>query len=146
MCKYKRTSTLHIFLLYLSLRMRKPKIAYAKTTTQISCAVTAQLISAFVVAKRIVLFLFYIYQKFLASSFMLSLYSLVSVGPCRKPKSLDVSYTGSFSVSSLPHNGSVCSGMSVLTFLFHQSLRFIYGRIRLVMKPGWDFFVCSECY
>ena len=34
--------------LYMSLRMRKPKIANEKTKTQISCAVTAQLISAFV--------------------------------------------------------------------------------------------------
>ena len=34
----------------MSLAMRKPVFAYAKPKTQISCAVTAQLISAFVFA------------------------------------------------------------------------------------------------
>ena len=46
-------------------------------------AVTAQLISAFVFATRIVLFLFYLYPKFQASTFMLSLYSLVCVNLVR---------------------------------------------------------------
>ena len=48
-------------------------------------AVTAQLISAFVFAIRIILFLFCIYPMFQASSFMLSLYSLVCVRPGRNP-------------------------------------------------------------
>ena len=66
--------------------MRKPRICiYAKTETHISCAVTAQLIGAFVFATRIVLFLSYLYPKFQASSFMLSLYSLVCVGPGYNP-------------------------------------------------------------
>ena len=39
--------------------MRKPVFAYAKTKTQISFAVTAKLISAFVFATRIVQSLFY---------------------------------------------------------------------------------------
>ena len=69
---------------------------YAKTKTQISCAVTAQLISAFVFATRIVEFLFYLYTKFQASSFILSLYRLVCVGPGRKPKLLVFPCTGSF--------------------------------------------------
>ena len=38
------------FLQQMSLVVRKPTFAYAKTKTQISCAVTAQLISAFVFA------------------------------------------------------------------------------------------------
>ena len=42
--------------------------AYAKTKTQISCAVTAQLISAFVFAEGIVQFLFFLNPKFQASS------------------------------------------------------------------------------
>ena len=71
------------------------QFAYAKTKMQISCAVTAQLISAFVFATRIVQFLFYIYPKFQASSFILWLYSLVCVGLCRKPKLLVFSCTGS---------------------------------------------------
>ena len=45
--------------------------AYAKTKTQISFAVTVKLISAFVFTTWIVLFLFYLYPKFQASSFML---------------------------------------------------------------------------
>ena len=44
--------------------MRKPVFAYAKTKAQISCAVTTQLISAFVFATQIVLFLFFINPKF----------------------------------------------------------------------------------
>ena len=58
---------------------------YAKTKTQISLAVTAKLISAFVFAKRIVQSLFYLYPKFKASSSFLCLYRSVCVGPVRKP-------------------------------------------------------------
>ena len=47
--------------------------AYAKTKAQISFAVTAKLISAFVFATRIVQFLFYLNPKFQASSFFLCL-------------------------------------------------------------------------
>ena len=52
------------------------QFAYAKAKANISC-VTAQLISAYVFAIRIVLFLFCVYPMFQASNFMLSLYSLV---------------------------------------------------------------------
>ena len=45
--------------------------AYAKTKAQISFAVTAKLISAFVFATRIVYFLFFLYPKFQASSLLL---------------------------------------------------------------------------
>ena len=44
--------------------MRKPDFAYAKTKTQISFAVTAKLISAFVFATRIVQSLFFLSPKF----------------------------------------------------------------------------------
>ena len=47
--------------------------------SQISCAVTAQLISAFVFAIRIVQSLYYLNPKFQASSHLLWLYSLVCV-------------------------------------------------------------------
>ena len=57
--------------------MRKPAIAYAKTRTQISFAVTAKLISAFVFATRIVQSLYFLNSKFQASSHLLWLYSLV---------------------------------------------------------------------
>ena len=63
--------------------------AYAKTKTQISFAVTAKLISAFVFATRIVLSYkissLYLATKFQASSLLLWLYSLVCVGLGRKP-------------------------------------------------------------
>ena len=59
--------------------------AYAKTKTQISFAVTAKLISAFVFATRIVQFLLYLNPKFQASSSFLCLYRPVCVGPVRKP-------------------------------------------------------------
>ena len=55
--------------------MRKPDFAYVKTKAQISCAVTAKLISAFVFATRIVHFLLYLYPKFQDSSFLLSFVS-----------------------------------------------------------------------
>ena len=45
----------------------------------------AKLISAFVFATRIVQFLFYLNPKFQASSSFLCLYSLICVGPVRKP-------------------------------------------------------------
>ena len=53
---------------------------------QISFAVTAKLISAFVFATRIVQFLFYLNPKCQASSSFLSLYRPVCVGPGRKPR------------------------------------------------------------
>ena len=74
---------------------------YAKTKTQISCAVTAQPSIAFVFATRIALFLFYLYPKFQASSFMLWLYSLVCVGHGGKPKLLVFSCTGSYNNTAL---------------------------------------------
>ena len=66
--------------------MGKPsQSAYAKTKAQISFAVTAKLISAFVFATRIVQFLFYLNPKFQASCSFMCLYSLVCVEPVRKP-------------------------------------------------------------
>ena len=67
--------------------MRNQLFANAKTKTQINCAVTGQLISAFVFATRIVQSLFYLNLKFQASNHLLWLYSLVCVGPGRKPES-----------------------------------------------------------
>ena len=60
--------------------------AYAKTKTQISFAVTAKLISAFVFATRIVQSLSFLNTKFQASSHFLRLRSLICVGPGRKPR------------------------------------------------------------
>ena len=56
--------------------MRKPAFAYVKTKTQISFAVTAKLIRAFVFATRIVQSFYFLNPKFQASSHLLRLYSL----------------------------------------------------------------------
>ena len=48
--------------------MRKPDFAYAKTKVQISCAVTAQLISTFVFASWIEQSIYFLNPKFQASS------------------------------------------------------------------------------
>ena len=60
--------------------------AYAKIKTQISFAVTAKLISAFVFATQIVQSLYFLNPKFQASCHLLWLYSPVCVRPGRKPE------------------------------------------------------------
>ena len=56
-----------------------------KTKAQISFAVTAKLISAFVFVTRTVQFLYFLNPKFPVSRHLLCLYSPVCVGPVRKP-------------------------------------------------------------
>ena len=77
-----------MLLQYLSLlEPRREKTGFLhmrKTKTQISFAVTAKLISAFVFATRIVQSLYFLNLKFQASSHFLWLYSPVCVGPGRK--------------------------------------------------------------
>ena len=68
---------------------------------QISFAVTAKLISAFVLATWMVQFLYYLNPKFQASSHLLCLYISVCVGTGRKPELLVFSRTGS--------NGNECN-------------------------------------
>ena len=55
-------------------------IIYMKTKMQISCAVTAQLISIFVLATQIVQFLFFLNLQFQASSLLLWLFGPVYIG------------------------------------------------------------------
>ena len=86
------------FLDNMSRVVRKPAFAYAKTKTQISFAVTAKLISAFVFATRIVQSLYFLNPKFQASSHLLWLYSAVCVGPGRKPRRPVFSQRGSYIV------------------------------------------------
>ena len=62
------------------------QFAYVKTNAQISFAVTAKLISAFIFATRIVQSLYFLNTKFHASSRLLLLCSPVCVGPGRKPQ------------------------------------------------------------
>ena len=67
--------------------MRKPAFCiYAKTKTQISFAVTAKLISAFVFATGIEQSLYFLNTKFQGSSHLRWLYSQVFVRPGLKPE------------------------------------------------------------
>ena len=70
-------------LLYMSRVMRKPFVffAYAKTKTQISFAVTAKLICAFVFATRILQSFYFLNPKFQTSCHFLRLCSPVCVRP-----------------------------------------------------------------
>ena len=67
----------------------------ALTKAQISFAIIAKLISAFVFATEIVKSLFFVNTKFQASSQLLWLYSPVCVGPGQKPRRLVFSERGS---------------------------------------------------
>ena len=95
MCSFDLNNNKHEYICIALIYMRKNNIwasswenqqsAYAKPKAQISFAVTAKLISAFVFATRIVQFLFYLNPKFQASSSFLCLYWPVCVWPARKP-------------------------------------------------------------
>ena len=89
--------------------MRKPAFAYAKTKPQISFAVTAKLISAFAFATRIVQSLYFLNPKFQASSHLLWLYSLVCIGPGRKPRRPVFSERGSHVVIDVDMRELFCN-------------------------------------
>ena len=97
----------HIY--YMSRIMRKPDFCICETKAQISFAVTAKLISAFVFATRIVQTLYYLNLKFQASSHLLWLYSTVCVGPGRKPRRPVFSQRGSYNCGV--QGGINCIGM-----------------------------------
>ena len=80
-----KTKSLLLIILIERRHEKSRLFAYAKTMTQISFAVTAKLISAFVFATRIVQSLFYLNPKFQASSFFLRLCRLVCVRLGGKP-------------------------------------------------------------
>ena len=100
--------------------MRKPAFAYAKTKTQISFAVTAKLISAFVFATWIVQSIFYLNPKFQASSHLLSLPSAVCVGPGRKPRRPVFSERGSYRKkgSNILENRGISRPVLTLCYFF----------------------------
>ena len=83
---------------------KKRKTAYAKTKVQISCAIIAQLISAFVFATRIVQPLFFLNPKFQACSLILWLYRRVCVGPGWIHKLLVFSCKGSMLMGNYQNN------------------------------------------
>ena len=70
-------------------------IRVAKTKALISFAVTTKLISTFVFATQIVQSLYCLNTKFQASRHVLWLYSLVCIGPGRKPRRPVFSQRGS---------------------------------------------------
>ena len=103
--------------------------AYAKTKAQISFAVTAKLISAFVFATRIVHFLFFLYPKFQASNHLLRLFSPVCVGPGRKSRRPVFSRRGSNMITKMLGTISVIFNIIPVhtkTDLFHEQIR-IFG-------------------
>ena len=75
--------------------MRKSSFVYANTKMQISCAVTAQQINAFVFATWIVQSLYFLNPKFQASGHLPCLYSPVCVGPGQKHRKPVLSQPGS---------------------------------------------------
>ena len=84
----------------------------------ISFAVTAKLISAFVLVTRIVQFLLYLTPKFQASSLLLQLYRPVSVRPVRKPhcwfyhEVAQMSAVWNYSLSPEPRREKTCLPVS----------------------------------
>ena len=83
--------------------MRKLDFCICETKAQISFAVTAKLISAFVFATWIVQSLYFLNPKFLASSNLLWVYSLVCVRPFRKPRRPVFSQRGSNIIKYTPY-------------------------------------------
>ena len=101
----------------MSLVVRKQALCKCeKTKMQISCAVTAQLISAFVFATWLVQSLYYLNPKFQASSHLLWLYSPVCVVPGRKPRRPVFSQGGSnISILFLASKGFSSSELFIFT-------------------------------
>ena len=127
-------------------RHKKTDFAYAKTKTQISFAVTAKLISAFVFATRIVQSLYFLNPKFYASRHILWQYSPVYIGPGRKPRRPVFSQRGSYNVDSL-NRQRVCY-KSVKDFVEKEVNK---TRLRLVLiiliinalPAKWSFTGCT---
>ena len=90
--------------------MRKPTfcICENKNADQLR-GVTAKLISAFVSATQIVQFLYFLNPKSQASSHLLGLYSLVCVGPGRKPERW-FSHDAAHLLLHVPESGSGSTG------------------------------------
>ena len=76
-------------------REKTPFYIWKNKAADQSCAVTAQLISAFVFATYVVQSLFFLNQVFQASNHLLWLYSPVCVGPGRKSQRPISSWCGS---------------------------------------------------
>ena len=119
--------------------MRKPESAYAKTKAQISFAVTAKLISAFVFATWIVHgpFLFFLNPKFQASSHPLWLHRPICVGAGRKPRRPVFSCRGSYIIDNLTNGMNMFSfiishifSISSVNKLRNSHVEFLYPQLR----------------
>ena len=118
-------------ILNMSLVVTKPVFfAYAKTKTQISFAVTAKLISAFVFATWLVQFLYFLNTKIQASSHLLWLYSPVCVRPGRKPRRPVFSQRGSYKLRVLRKQCNsvpwLCDWRMVIIFVYLFTLFSLY--------------------
>ena len=84
--------------------------------------VTGKLISAFVLATRIVQSLFFLIAKLQASSHLLWLYSPVCVGPGRKPRRPVFSQRGSYNIQahSLSYECFHCSQTNSFLYFYLQ--------------------------
>ena len=112
---------------HLSRVVRKPAfcICENKDTDYIASRgnreVTGKLISAFVFTTQIVQSLYFLNPKFQASSHLLCLYSLVFVGPGRKPRRPVFSQRGSLCTGMhFSQRGSLCTGMLLLKSCFNH--------------------------
>ena len=107
---------------------------------QISFAVTAKLISAFVFATRIAQSLYFLNPKFQASSHFLWLYSLVFVGPGQNPRKPVFS-----------QRGSIVTGGSVIAHLLSGPglstiYRFAYANKNISLMLLWILFALEVSY
>ena len=134
----------YLYLIY-EPRREKTGFLHMRKQTQISFAVTAKLIGAFVFATRIVQSLYFLYTKLQASSHLLLLYSPVCVGPGRKPRRPVFSQRGSYSEWNMKAwainfrlSGSFCCGVQNFDS-FHR----IFGVRGLVKKQTVLTTVCS---
>ena len=110
----------------MGLVLRKRLFAYAKTKTQISFAVTAKLISAFVFATRIVQSLYFLNPKFQVSSHLVWLYSPVCVEPVPKPRRPVFSERGSY---QKPCYNRPCYKEVEMYFMFLSIFRYVINEL-----------------
>ena len=117
--------------------MRKPAFSDAKTKTQISFAVTAKLISTFVLATRKVQSLFCLNLEFQVSRHLLQLYSLVCVRPGRKSGRPVFSQQGSYK--------DIVYEISYLILHILKELFFVSGRSARFQQNRRMFYCCPFC-
>ena len=95
--------------------LRKPAFYICENKDADQLRGTGKMISAFVFATRIVQSHYFLYTKFQASSHLLWLYSLVCVGPGRKPRRSVFSQRGSFiHIFPITHQDTAVTSQTLL--------------------------------